>query len=187
MIRGNINSIDQLDSTNLTFADIRIKYGTHQSVSEGAGRFKIRKSRTGYQTEIGDIQEDVWRQLAEIVVKQANEEDILNRLLEYVNALPWMKNETAANKRDEALELHMSRIFDRPGWISFIPFNESWRPEVIAAAEIVEVIPNCCQKPGRVTAQQIMNRGDGLTVPCPHCGRSVAFKRVTEEISDEQP
>ena len=57
--------------------------------------------------------------------------------------------------RHKALQLHISRIFDNPRWVNFIPFNREYRPEVLEHASLVTVINECCGKPGEVTQEQI--------------------------------
>ena len=43
-------------------------YGTGVSESDGFGRHKKRSLHKGVQTQIGDIREDLWYQLAEQVI-----------------------------------------------------------------------------------------------------------------------
>lgn len=180
-----INDLTAIDISELSFSDLRVMTGTFRSETTGSGYHKKRTTRSGCQTEIGDIRDDIWQQLAELLVEQASEGEILKRLIEDVSTYPWMQRESSAKRKHYALELHMSRIFDRPEWVGFIPFNESWRPEVLAAADIIWVTTSCCPKPGRITKQQI----NGYTtnenrVHCPHCGRFSPFQQVAEESNN---
>ena len=60
-----IDSILQLDLDTITFSDIHWRYGTFWPYSTGSGRDKKHFSRSGVATPIGDIQEDLWYQVAE--------------------------------------------------------------------------------------------------------------------------
>ena len=87
--------------------------------------------------------------------------------------------------RHKALQLHISRIFDNPRWVNFIPFNREYRPEVLEHASLVTVINECCGKPGEVTQEQIDGACTG-TVACPHCGRWSSFSIVEPKQAEEQ-
>ena len=63
--KQQINSILQLDLDTITFSDIHWRYGTFQPYSTGSGRDKKYFSRSGGRHTIGDIQEDLWYQVAE--------------------------------------------------------------------------------------------------------------------------
>ncbi len=178
MTRERIDDIKSIDTSLLKCSDLRVLYGTFQSQTTGSGINKKRSSRVGVQTEIGDIREDIWLQLAEQVIMASGEEDIFRRLLAHIEAYPWHKNVSQAEKRREALKQYMARIFDNPGWVDFIPFNEPWRPEAFDGIEIINVVTACCQKAGRVTADQIKRYFENDQVFCPHCGRITEFQRV---------
>ena len=87
--------------------------------------------------------------------------------------------------RHKALQLHISRIFDNPRWVNFIPFNREYRPEVLEHANLVTVINECCGKPGEVTQEQIDGACTG-TVACPHCGRWSSFSIVEPKQAEKQ-
>ena len=126
MERNLIDSLDGIDISKLEFSDIRVMFGTGKSIIlSGSGRNKKVGCRIGFQTKIGDIQKDVWVKLAEQLIQQAGEENILERLIEYVKNLAWMKNESAAIIKENALEMHAMRLFEDPAWVGYIPFNES--------------------------------------------------------------
>jgi hypothetical protein len=175
-----INSLSEVDVSRLTFSDLSVKHGTFRRISIGSLHEKKYSSRTGVQTEIGDVKLDVWQQLAELLVEQTGEGEILVRLIEYAGSLPWMRNRPQTERRQKALDLHMSRVFDNPGWVGFIPFNELWRPEILKTAEIIEIITPCCGKPGRITLQQRQTYTGEETVSCPICGRQSTFQRIGE-------
>ena len=69
-------------------SDIRIMFGTGKSIIlSGSGRNKKTGCRVGFQTKIGDIQKDIWVKLAEQLIQRTGEENILERLIEYVKDL----------------------------------------------------------------------------------------------------
>ena len=176
-----IDSIQGIDVSRLTFSDIRIMFGTGRSIASGSGREKTHSYRIGCQTQIGDVKADVWIKLAELLIIQAGEEDTLTRLIEYMRSQPWIKQESLSKIREKALELHVSRIFDNPAWVDYIPFNESWRPEILDSVELINVLPSCCQKAGRITENQIQRYTGEETAPCPHCGRLGLFLRIDSD------
>ena len=96
--------------------------------------------------------------------------------------VPILRHRTVRHK---ALQLHISRIFDNPRWVNFIPFNREYRPEVLEHASLVTVINECCGKPGEVTQEQIDGACTG-TVACPHCGRWSSFSIVEPKQAEEQ-
>ena len=173
-----IDSLAGVDFSKLTFSDLRVMFGTGRSFSTGSGRDKSYTYRVGCQTAIGDIKEDVWSQIAEVLVAQTGEENILVLLIEYVKSLPWMKREPASKIKQKALELHMNRIFDDPEWVNFISFTEKWRPDALDNAEVISIIPSCCPTPGRITEKQIKRYTSEETIACPHCGRLSSFQRI---------
>lgn len=171
-----INSLNGIDTTKLTFDDIRDMYGVFRSESTGYGRNKTYTTRSGVQTKIGNIRTDIWCLLAEQLIERAGEEDIQNRLVEFVNLMPFMQKSSKSDRKLKSLQLHISRIFDEPSWVAFIPFNESFRFEALEGVEMVEVITSCCRIQGRVTRTQI--RDD--FVCCPYCGRFALFQEIKE-------
>lgn len=114
MDRRQINSLSGIDIPSLDSEDIRFMYGTGVSKSNGFGRYKKRSLRKGVQTQIGDIREDLWYQLAEQVNGLHGEA----RLLEALEV--WCREEMhypryGFDLHKEALELHSHRIFDSEG------------------------------------------------------------------------
>ena len=103
---------------NITFQDIRVRYHTGRSVllSE-RDRYgnKVYQYRCGVMTDIGDLEKKVWTAYAEELVRRYGEETLFARLLY------WLKNDQ--ERREYALELHMSRIFDCPEWEGYSEFN----------------------------------------------------------------
>ena len=89
-------------------------YGTGVSESDRFVRYKKRSLHKGVQTQIGDIREDLWYQLAEQVIGLHGGTWFLE-VLEV-----WCREEMHCPRygfdlHKEALELHSHRIFDSEG------------------------------------------------------------------------
>ena len=165
-------SFEKPNIETLSFDDIRIHGGVGKSVSEGKGRYKTHSYWSGVQTNIGEIELSEWMALAWELVKYKGEQALFEQLLEYVNNFKWLRR--GDEKKQYALSLHCSRIFDNPGWVGYLPFNRKYRPENIQTESIIMIIPECCQEPGEIMRQQLWND----RAPCPHCGRSTEYKIV---------
>ena len=125
-----------------------------------------------------------WYQAAEALIQKAGEQKLLEALTDWESRHNYAKD-SARTVRHKALQLHISRIFDNPRWVNFIPFNREYRPEVLEHARLVTVINECCGKPGEVTQEQIDGACTG-TVACPHCGRWSSFSIVEPKQAEEQ-
>ena len=167
--KQQINSILQLDLDTITFSDIHWRYGTFQPYSTGSGRDKKYFSRSGVATPIGDIQEDLWYQVAEHIAKREGEEWLVDALTQWNKEHNYMK-ESPSELRKDALQSYSHRLYDNPRWVDFIPFNRRFRPEVLESARLVTIVTDCCKIPEQVTQEQIDGARKG-EVSCPHCGR----------------
>ena len=154
MRNGQINSLSEIDMERLSFEDIRWRYGVFHPTSTGAGRDKQYSAWIGVQTSLGEIEKGVWYQAAEALIQKAGEQKLLEALTDWESRHNYAKD-SARTVRHKALQLHISRIFDNPRWVNFIPFNREYRPEVLEHANLVTVINECCGKPGEVTQEQI--------------------------------
>lgn len=179
MQSGQINSLSEIDMEHLSFEDIRWQYGTFHPASTGSGRDKKYSAWIGVQTDLGEVERGVWCQAAESLIQKAGEQKLLEALIDWESRHNYAKD-SARTVRRKALQLHISRIFDNPRWVSFIPFNREYRPEILKNARIVIVINECCGKPGEVTQEQLDGACNG-TVACPHCGRWSRFSIVESE------
>lgn len=184
MRNGQINSLSEIDMEHLSFEDIRWRYGVFHPTSTGAGRDKQYSAWIGVQTSLGEIEKGVWYQAAEALIQKAGEQKLLEALTDWESRHNYAKD-SARTVRHKALQLHISRIFDNPRWVNFIPFNREYRPEVLEHASLVTVINECCGKPGEVTQEQIDGACTG-TVACPHCGRWSSFSIVEPKQAEEQ-
>ena len=81
--KQQINSILQLDLDTIAFSDIHWRFGTFQPYSTGSGRDKKHFSRSGVATPIGDIQVDLWYQVAEHIAKREGEEWLVDALTQW--------------------------------------------------------------------------------------------------------
>ena len=184
MINVTIDTLEGIDISKLSYENIACRHGTGRSIIIGnkmEGR-KLRKEyayRRGVQTAIGDIEENVWRKLAEALIKQTGETEFFNRFCKYLEHSRPNHSRTPQEKRHYALELFIARIYDNLKWVDFIPFNRIYRPDVLAQADLIWVITECCQTPGEITRQlydanrQIYSE----RVTCPQCGRMSVYKR----------
>ena len=117
-------------SKNLSFNDLRFQHGTGQAILlSGRGYDKKYGYRSGIQTEVGDIREDVWCQAMHELIERSGEKALYENLLEWVTEnTHWIKTKHEAEQ--EALQLHSYRIFDNSEWVGYISFNKRYRPEI---------------------------------------------------------
>ena len=68
----------------LTHKDLHAHFSTGQSILlSGSGRDKKYGYRNGIQTDLGDIRNDVWRDLVRELIVRSHEEDLFDKLLEW--------------------------------------------------------------------------------------------------------
>lgn len=178
-----IDSIDLIDLVSVTFSDLRWHCGTGVAVHvSGTGRDKKYRYRHGVMTDIGDIEESVWYEAATYLVRRESEADLFEMLVtwetehNYTNASP-------ANLRLEALQCYVSRLFNCPEWVDFIPFNRRFRPHALVGAHLVKLIYDCCGHTKEATQEQI-NRSYNHTVYCQSCGDWTTFSTVPLKEAD---
>lgn len=127
-----------MDLTSIDFPDIRWLHGVFYCNSSGSGRDKKYHPWSGVKTDLGEIEEKAWCQIAEALINRKGESALLKSLIE------WETNHNYAHAskevvRKEALQLHVARLFDNPLWVHFVPFNRQYRPEVLETAHLVTV------------------------------------------------
>lgn len=157
------------DTTLMSYEDLRWQYGVFRSKVVGKGRSKKITSYYNVMTNLGEIEQDQWCRLAKALIERDHETWLLNCLREW-EATHNYTGRTEQGILQEALILHIARIFDDPCWVGYIPFNKKYRPEALKDAHLVRVKTSCCGTPGLVTKEQVDHRTNG-TIPCPHCGR----------------
>ena len=114
----------------LTEINSRIKIYTH--ISALVNRFfflvlgdKKYGYRNGIQTDLGDIRNDVWRDLVRELIVRSHEEDLFDKLLEWEKEHTyWLK--TKAELEHYTLELYAARIFDNPKWVDYEAFAKHY-------------------------------------------------------------
>ena len=149
--------------------------GTGISESDGFGRQKKRSLRKGVQTQIGDIREDLWYQLAEQVIGLHGETWLLEALE------VWCREEMhypryGFDLHKEALELHSHQIFDSEGWIDYITFNRRFRPEVVEGRRFPRIRVGCCDREISEATEEMLERRD--VAPCPKCGAFRSYEVI---------
>ena len=81
--------------------------------------------RNGIQTDLGDIRNDVWRDLVRELIVRSHEEDLFDKLLEWEKEYTyWLK--TKAELEHYTLELYAARIFDNPKWVDYEAFAKHY-------------------------------------------------------------
>lgn len=178
MYGKRIDHMKEVSVEGLCLEDIKWWYGTGQDRTTGSGRNKEHFYRSGVMTRIGDILLSLWCELAQTLITREGLSKLCGQLEVYYRETTAVQiyagKEGARTLHQEALQLSVSRIFDNPQWVGFIPFNRRYCPEVLKTARVVTVLMHCCQKPGEVPLAQIC-RAYQNAVCCPHCGRRSEF------------
>ena len=159
-----------------TFADLRVRYGTGRAYTVFKGQEKVSRYRIGMMTRLGDIERSEWVSLIKALIVREKEEDLQAHLREWCGRDPMYRDK--ADQEIHTLTLHAARIFDDEKWVDFVPFNQKYRPEVLAKTELVQVINTCCRRPGWVTKTLAMRHYGGIGY-CPRCGRYTEFEIIT--------
>lgn len=175
-----IDSISDIDLTAVQPEQLCRKHGTFRCNSTGSGRDKKYSYRHGASTPIGDIEDSVWKTAAEAVVKRDGLEQEVAQILPYVS----FASDTSAENRISAINAVFSGLYKDTLWVSFVEYNRNYHPELLTDAELVEVIPLCCNRPGQITADRLYYDRYSQTIPCPYCGRFSPF-RWPEDIGEK--
>ncbi len=165
-----IDKIEQLDYAELSFEKLRKKYGTFRSYSDGTDRLGRKKyrSRVGIQTDYGDIEVTLWRELVRTLIEQHNERKLFNHLkVWFIKSHRWLTDKQEIET--DTLELHACRIFDDPCWHGYVEFNEKYRPEVLQGVELVWVVNQVETTPQRITRER-MERDNATDFTKNTCG-----------------
>ena len=178
-----IDSIKEINLETVTAEDLRWKYGTYTSKSKGKGRDKVTTSRSGIMTPIGDIELSIWVEAARSVVHRDGLDEELNHMTGY-----YLKDESPAfPKKDlvnEALSAVLSGLYKDQAWVGFIKYNQKYHPDLLAAANLVEVYSTCCGAPCTFT-KAWLERGDKYAT-CPQCGEWGTIRRTKEALPAEE-
>lgn len=119
----------------LTYKQIEKHFGTGRAIwISGTGRDKKFIYRTGCMTDIGDILDTDWFELAKYLIERENEQQLYTGLLDWVSEnCAWCR--TKQERECYALELHVARIFNRKDWLGYKEFNEKHLSEVLQSGE----------------------------------------------------
>lgn len=174
-----IDNINQLDTGNLTYEDIRKHYGTGRSYNTSTAYKKSHRYRVGVATNVGDIEISVWTEIAKRLIIRNGETELYRKFCSWENEhCPYPRTkEDAANKN---LDLFIDRVMDSPAWADFLAFNEKYRPELLEGVETVTVFTWCCRKSGVIT-KALFERQYNNTVHCMHCGRNSEYVLLKEQ------
>lgn len=114
-----IDKITDLDLDTITLEELAIKFHTgHAYIKSQNGRHKEFGYRMGVMTPLGDIEQSVWVEAVERVIKKIGEWDLQLKLRE------WYKKDLFAQKDNLcALEAHSIRLYQDPKWVDYRKFN----------------------------------------------------------------
>ena len=163
------------------FSDLRVHYRTGRSyVISGTGKNRKYGYRQGVKCDIGDMEISEWCKAARALIERSGEQELLDNLCAFLTLHDYCHS-SKKELEEEALQLHMSRIFDNEAWVYFIEFNRLYRSEVLQKANLRKVKTDCCEEPGWVTQKRIDMAGMNGSIPCPVCGRWSPFGFISVE------
>lgn len=131
----------------LTHKDLHAHFSTGQSILlSGSGRDKKYGYRNGIQTDLGDIRNDVWRDLVRELIVRSHEEDLFDKLLEWEKEHTyWLK--TKAELEHYTLELYAARIFDNPKWVDYSLYSRLTIGPPYVTVSLQNCVCSCFLKP----------------------------------------
>lgn len=178
-MQERIDSLEQLKLAHLKPEDLTWIYSTGQGQTTGSGRNKQHSYRQGIQTPVGDIKLSVWIKAAEYIVERDGLQEELEHLRPY--AINYGSGSILSRQVSHASLLNMclSALYRNPAWVSFVPYNRQYHPELLNTTPIVEVVMDCCQIRCEVPTVQIHT--EDRSVHCPVCGRWTSFKICESE------
>ena len=186
-----INSLEAVNVDKLRYEDIKIVFATHgedRSVyeeHEGKRRLVKFDYRKGFLTPIGDIDRDVWTQIAETLIMRSFEGWITDSLHEWYIAHP-----TSSIGGDIswhlALKSHIHRDFDRPGWLYYIAWNRMYRPAELDGKLFPTVSAPCCDIPGETTVERLRMERRELYGYCPYCFTRSKLKLISDPCNSRR-
>lgn len=173
-MQERIDNLEQLKLAHLKPEDLAWIYATGQGQTTGSGRNKQHSYRQGVQTPVGDIELSVWIKAAEYIVERDGLQEELEHLQPY--AIDYGSGSTFSRQLTHGKHLSMclSAIYRNPAWVSFVPYNRQYHPELLNTTPMVEVVVDCCQIRCEVPTAQIHT--EDWKVHCPVCGRWTSCK-----------
>lgn len=171
-----------LKGEEITLDKFRRKYGTFQCRCVGLDRIGRKKynNRIGVQTDLGDIEISLWKDLVRKTIASMGETDLYNHYFVWIST--HEKNISDKDEREQyALEGHIDRLFDDPCWEDFVPFNRKYRPKYLAEFELVRIKHLCCnyiEEATRAWADQLKV----TELRCRRCSKTAPYKILECEI-----
>ena len=179
--REKIDSITQIDPTQITRDNLRYMYGTGQVISsKNSQGNKVSHYRTGVETALGDIEVSLWMELVQKLIEKENDQEIFGQLLEWAKAENNIPSKTSNDLLRDAMQSYTYRIYDNKGWWDYVRFNMKYRPEILENdPDLMYVRLACCDRTSRIPKEQIRHfHEEPDTVPCPYCNRATLFSPV---------
>ncbi len=153
-----------------SFDDLRMKCGTGRAILlSGTGRDKKYSYRRGVDCNLGDIEQSEWMRLMHELLERSGEEQLHRQMLCWHKEHSYFK-ETSEQIAFSVLVKHSMRLFDDPGWVDYIKFNQRYRPKLLADVAVGAVRSACCNTPF-LTTQVLLEKALNGTTCCQICGR----------------
>ena len=179
-MQDRIDDISKIDRSLVTYESLTPHYGTGQSIRLADRNGEKRYSyRNGVQTNLGDIIETGWIELAKWLVEKEQAEEHFAHILEWTKEFNYVQSKTSAQLYKDALDCFVRRLPDNKGWWDYIRFNSRYRPELLEDPDLLTVVVECCGRTVKVTQEQIeTGYEEKPVVPCPLCNKGSQFKIV---------
>ncbi len=113
----------------LSYEDIQVQYGTGRFVRTSEPGKKIEGYyRMGFQTKIGDLDEETWMAYAETLIQIKGEVEILTNLENWFSKeLPWLRDEKEVHQY--AMIFLVDRLHLSPEWVDYNAFRNKFYNE----------------------------------------------------------
>lgn len=175
--RLTVDSVSEIDLEQLTQENLRVHHGTGQSVLiSGSGRDKKFRYRVGKQTNLGDIENSVWKELVRMLIEKNGDQELVRNYRE------WNKGNKArvrneAELEEETFEYYTAQLCLSRSWCDYVCFNRRYYPERLDNdPTLIRIRVACCDKECRVPEEQFHHNYEAPdSVPCPFCGRGSSF------------
>lgn len=173
-----IDKEEQLIGVEIKLPQLAVHYSTFRVRRAGEDRLGKRKynNRIGKQTDLGDLEIQLWRKLVAEAIEKSGQKQLYNHLLAWIKIHDYA-HLSKEEREDHAMELFTYEIFNEPLWVDFIPFNRKYRPEYLDTVDLVTVVNPCCRKPYQI-ARKMYEAYLGKECCCEYCGRYTPFRIV---------
>ena len=173
-----IDREEQLKGEEITLEKLRLKYGTFQCRCVGLDRVGKKKynSRVGIQTDLGDIEIHLWKELVLRLAEKAGEKALYQHLLAWTikhNIVEQSKEDI----EEDAMHAYVRRDFDNPLWEYFMPFNRKYRPEFLNTVDIATFVNDCCNRPYQIPSIRLEKNRTGNCL-CEYCRKVTPFRVI---------